>query len=407
MRKTALSIRAKLTVATLLIMGLSGLGSAGILVLLHKRGTSTASEDALKGAATAYEAIERFESEKLATALDVAISNTAIREAFAARDRDRLYALAAPVLQSLQAEHGINIWNFVEGEPDRQVFVLRVHMPSRFGDIMRRFNLGRAMEKHDLSAGKELGKAGFALRVARPCFIDGKIIGYVEFGEDIDSFLEKMKAQTGNDYAMFIQKKSLDPVEYERSRGKARNNWSDFADVVVVNRTTEDQDPIVDESAIRALADEGRVLSTAERDGALYARGVFPVRDAGGQVLGGLVLRRDITKLRDNMRSGLLLAIAGAMLLALAAAALIYLLADRLIFSRLTRMKDAMQDASMRLAGGDFSAGDGIPPSNDDEIGSFQSFLSEFLGVVRNTLSDLTERLKQAKQRSAGGSPGR
>jgi hypothetical protein len=403
MSKSGLSIRAKLTLVTLLILGLSGLGSAGILYTVYRRSTNAASEEALKGAATAYDAIERYEAEKLSTALDVAIANTAIRDAFAARDRERLYALTGPVLQSLKAEHGINIFNFVEGEPDRQMVVLRVQAPSRYGDTMRRANLGRAMEKHEVSAGKELGRNGFALRVARPYSVDGKIIGYVEMGEDIDAFLDKLKDQTGNDFAMFIQKKFMDATEYERSRGTARNNWSDFPEIVVVNHTAGEQDPIVDEVAIQALSEEGRILPLAERDNALYARGVFPVRDASGKLMGGLALRRDITKLRDGMRTSLLLAIAGAIILALVAAAMVYLSMDRLIFSRLEQMKSAMQDASMRLAGGDFSAGDAIPPSNDDEIGSFQAFLGEFLGVVRNTLADLTERLKQAKQSRAAG----
>jgi methyl-accepting chemotaxis protein len=70
-------------------------------------------------------------------------------------------------------------------------------------------------------------------------------------------------------------------------------------------------------------------------------------------------------------------------------------------------MSATMQDLSVRLAGGDFSVGDSVPPTNNDEIGAFEAFFGKFLGVVRNTLVDLTERIKQVRQKSAAAPPGR
>jgi len=391
---SSVSIRSKLVVAVVLILGASGAASALLVRSLYGRAVRAASEDALRSAATAYEDLERNDVEKLSTALDVLVGNAAIRDAFAARDRDRLHAATAAIHQTLKADHGIGHWNFIEPETRKMFF--RVHLPNKFGDTIERQGLQRAMARQETSSGKELGKSEFALRVARPFLADGKVIGYIELGEGIQHFLGRMKAQTGNDFAMFISKRFIDQGEWARTRGSERNNWDDWTEVVVVNSTT--QDPIVDESAITGSAASGQLLGEVERANAMFVRGVVPVRDASGVVVGGLVVRHDITALNNGMRASLLLALGLLVALALAASALIYLIVERLIFGRLRRMTGAMEDLSVRLAGGDYGVGAGVVVTSDDEIGRFEKFFGEFLVLVGNTLRSLADRKQAARQ---------
>ncbi|MBI5066611.1 MAG: HAMP domain-containing protein [Deltaproteobacteria bacterium] len=387
-----MSIRAKLVLAIVLTLGASGLASALLVRELYLRSARTAAEEALRTAAAAYDQLERNDVEKLATALDVAVHHPGLRDAFQARDRERLQSLTLPIHQMLKGEHGIGHWNYIEAD-SRKMF-LRPHLPAKFGDVIERPSLLKAMSRLETSAGKELGKSEFALRVGRPFFGEGqKLIGYVELGEGITHFLGKMKAQTGNDFAMFIHKKLLDQSEWARTRGNERNNWNDFPDVVVVNSTTTDA--IVDPAAIAANVGDGKVLEEQERGGATFARGVFPVRDSGGTVVGGLVVRHDISALFGGMRTGLVQALGFLVALALGAAGLVYLLVDRLIFRRLQRMMSTMEDLSVRLAGGDYTVTAGAPDSRNDEIGRFESFFGEFLGLVGNTMRGLAERNKQ------------
>jgi hypothetical protein len=387
------SIRAKLVTAVVLTLVASGVASAFLVRALYMRSARAASAEALRGAALAYEDLEKNDVEKLSTALDVLVASPALRDAFAAKDRDRLQAVAAPIHAVLKAEHRINHWNFIE--PETRRMFLRVHMPSKYGDVIDRQGLLRAMAKQETAAGKELGKSEFALRVGRPFIADGKVIGYIELGEGIGHFLGKMKAQTGNDFAMFILKRHVDEGEWARTRGAARNNWSDFVDAVVVNSTTED--PIVDEAALVGGATASQVLDEVSRDGAAFVRGVFPVREASGAVVGGLVVRHDVTALRGAMQHDLLWALAVLAALALVASGLVYLLVDRLIFRRLSRMMSTMQDLSTRVAGGDYGVGGSVRAERDDEIGRFEGFFGEFLALVGNTLRALSERAKRAR----------
>jgi histidine kinase family protein len=390
----SLSIRVKLVVSVVLILGASGLASAALVRALYARVVRGASEDALRSASTTYEDLERSDIEKLSTVLDTLVHNAAIRDAFAGKDRERLAAVTAPIHQALKAEHGIGHWNFVEPETRKMFF--RPHLPNKFGDVVERQGLMRAMARQETSAGKELGKSEFALRVARPFVVDGKVIGYIELGEGIGHFLGKMKAQTGNDFAMFIAKRFIDQGEWARTRGAERNSWDDWPEVVVVNSTTAD--PVVDATAIGGAAGSGQILNEEERNGSTFVRGVVPVRDASGTVVGGLVVRHDISALHAGMRASLLQALLFVVVLSFAACALIYLLVERLIFGRLRRMTSTMEDLSVRLAGGDYGVGASAVATSDDEIGRFERFFGEFLTLVGNTLRGLAERRQAARQ---------
>jgi methyl-accepting chemotaxis protein len=269
---------------------------------------------------------------------------------------------------------------------------LRVHLPAKHDDAIERATLLRAMDRREMSAGKELGKSAFALRVGKPVIVEGRLVGYLELGEEIDHFLGRMKQQTGNEFAMFISKKLIDASEWARTRGTQRNTWDDFPDVVVVNGTTPD--PMVDAEAV-AAAGSGRTLDESTRDNEVFARAVFPVRDSTGSVVGGLVVRHDITALHSAMRAGLLQSFAFFACLAAAAAVLSFLFVDRLIFRRLRAMIANMEDASMRLAGGDFSVASTVKAASKDEIGRFEGFFANFLALVGNTLRSVVERTRQ------------
>ncbi len=386
-----LSIRAKLLLAIAATFGIAGLVSTVVVRDVYQRSARTASEQALRTAAAVYEDLERKDVEKLSATLDALASNPALRDAYVARDRDRLYLAAVPIFQSLKGYHNITHWYFIEPEPSKRCF-LRVHAPAKHDDVVGRATLARAIERKQPSFGKELGKTAFALRVVQPYFVDGRVAGYMELGEEIDHFLGEMKAQIGDDFAMFISKRYLDQAEWAVTRGNARNNWNDHQDVVVVDSTTPD--PIVDVAAILGAATSGQVLDEVQRDESLFVRGVFPVRDATGTVVGGLVVRHDITALHGGMQGGRRRALGLMIALALAASGLVYLLLDRLIFRRLQRMMGTMEDLSVRLAGGDYDVGSALKPTGNDEIGRFETFFGEFLGLIGNTLRELSRRVR-------------
>ena len=398
----AVSIRAKLVVAIVTTLAVAAAGSALLVRQLYLRTARSTAGEALRGASAAYEDLEKNEVEKLTVILDTLVANTALRDAFAARDRDKLQAIALPIHQVLKADHGIGHWNFVDAETKRMF--LRPHLPAKHDDVIERPALNKAIERRENSVGKELGKSAFALRVGRPFWgADGKLIGYIELGTEVDHFLGRMKIQTGNDFAMFIQKKLVDESEWARTRGKARNTWNDWPTVVLANSTTSDE--LLDEAAIAGAGADGTILDEVERNGAYFARGVFPVRESSGKIVGGLVVRHDVTALHTDMQLGLLRALALLGGLAIVASILVYPVVDRLIFRRLRTMMGTMEDMSVRLAGGDYSVGSVQRSLRKDEIGGFESFFGDFLRLVGNTLRTLSDRQKQQQSRPPSRPP--
>jgi histidine kinase family protein len=389
-----LSIRAKLVIPVVATVVVAAAGSGLLIRQAYGRTAHAVAAGALRSASAAYDDLERSEVGRLMAILDMLAANGPVRDAFAARDRERLQALAQPIGTILRSDHGISHFAFLDAET-RRVF-LRPDQPSRRDEVVSRPALLRAMARKENSVGKEIERGAFALRVARPLFgSDARLLGYVEVGADFDRFLTSMKKQTGNDYALFVQKGLLDEAEWTRTRGSARNGWADLKDAVVTNGTSSD--PMVDEAALGVTEPAGRILGELEKDGATFARAVFPVKDSSGAVVGGLVVRHDVTALRDEMRTGALRALGLLLLLAVLSSILVHPILDRLVFGRLRTMMETMQDMSVRLAGGDYSVGNVQRKTADDEIGGFEAFFGDFLRLVGNTLSALAERRQQPR----------
>ena len=72
-------------------------------------------------------------------------------------------------------------------------------------------------------------------------------------------------------------------------------------------------------------------------------------------------------------------------------ACVILALVELLVLRRLQAMSKAMEDASMRLAGGDYDVVTPAPAFND-EIGKFETFLGSFLGTIGATLREMEKR---------------
>jgi HAMP domain-containing protein len=377
-----MSIRLKLTFAILGCM----LVLAGLTVWrvdVASRSTARlASEQALAAASRGLEGLERSDVEKLRTALGLLQAQPGLAAAFQAGDREKFLALAAPIFEDLRRHHDITHF-YVHGL-DRRNWV-RVHRPAQFGEEVKRVTLARAAETGEVGAGKELGQNGFALRVVEPWKVDGAVIGYLELGEEIEHFLGRMRAQTGDDYSLLLLKERLDEKAWTAFY-KERRPWGGDAEHVVANDTRED--PQVTAGLRVAGLTGDQLLADVSRGGRSWARGLQPIRDASGKLAGGLVVLHDVTDLHANMAHtrnvllGILLAVALGMALVLLG------LTTSLVFARIDRMTKGMEDVGARLVGGDYEAK--APPRSgpEDEIGRFEDFFGRFVQVVSGIIRD-------------------
>jgi hypothetical protein len=371
----SLSAEVKLALALIAVALAVALAGARITAASNERNVEAAAAVSVRHAAEAFDAEEDAELEKLGATLDALLANPELRDAFAARDRARLLAAGAPIFELMRDRDGITHWYFHLPRDEGTVF-LRVHRPELHGDVVDRATLRRAAETRELGAGKELGKTAFALRAVRPWIVDGKTIGYVELGQEIDHFLREMKARTGDDYGLLVEKRFLDEQAWASVLGPRQNTWNDRPEVVVID-TTSFTDGLVDfDGDVEALPSEGLVLGHVERDGRAFVRGVSPLSDAMGRKVGALFVLHDFTPQHAALEAGVSRVQATLVLLTLAGAAVTFALVHLLVFRRLALLRRRVE---ARAAAEALPQGRVVRLRSEDELGRLEALFDRIV----------------------------
>jgi hypothetical protein len=256
------------------------------------RAGATEVDAALRRGADEFTLLERAEVARLSRMLDALMSDPEIVKAFRARRREELLAVTAPKFERLRDHQGVTQWYFLEPPPAKTCF-LRVHAPELHGDVVTRDTLWQATVNGRLGFGKELGRTAFALRVVKPVRVDGKVIGYMELGEQLDGFLARIKEKTGDDFGLLIGKDRIDRKELARVQKEDR--WNERPDVVLIDSTMWNERMIQLGMAIEKIPEDGAMLGAWSDGTRSFRAGAFPMRDAGNRVVGALVVRHAVT----------------------------------------------------------------------------------------------------------------
>jgi hypothetical protein len=254
-----------------------------------------------------------------------------------------------------------------------------------------------------------MGRSRLSLRATEPLFgADGEIAGYLSLGQGVTELVERISGQTGDAYAMFLDKGLLDRDAWTAGRTAAglADGWDERAETVLVASTLED-DSVLDGVDIDTVPREAIVVGTTERAGRTFAEGIFPILDFQEEPVGAVLVLHDITDIAESMRAaqlGLLLAV---LVVSLAGAGAVGFTLDRLIFRRLDRFIRFAEDLSLSAVSG------GPRPSRtvdvrDDEIGRFERYMVEFAEAVatavgRREPSGSAEAVASTASRDADG----
>lgn len=207
---------------------------------------------------------------------------------FLAGDREKLQAVALPIFNEIKRRH--NITHFYFHTLDKSCF-LRVHSPELYGDRITRHTLNQAVKLEVPAYGIELGPLGtMTLRLVQPWRINGKLVGYIELGKEIDQITPIFKHILNLEMVFTVDKKHLDRklwVAGETMLSKP-GKWDQFRDFVVVSTTFRQMPEGLGGEISRHFASHDQEFFHANQENRTYRGGAIPLVDAAGFEVGDI-----------------------------------------------------------------------------------------------------------------------
>ena len=257
-------------------------------------------------------------------------------------ERESLYLLALDYYRSLKKYNHITHMYFVDSK--RKV-VLRMHQPDRFGDIIERKSVRDADENGVTSTGIELGQLGtLTLRVVVPWIHDGKTLGFLELGMELEEILNSIEKDSPFTVMLTLNKEQLEQSEWQLGQKMLKRNadWNQLEQRVLAY-------PVMDIGRLPAavvdfLNEPDLRHKLVQFDGVLYGLEQHPFVDMAGVEVGQLGLLIDLSGQSSSLKRGLYLTM---MLFVLLVAVIVLLL--YLMISRAEKARD-QAEAELRLA---------------------------------------------------------
>ena len=255
------------------------------------------------------------------------MTNQAIERAFRQRDREALAQLGGPLFASLRDHHRITHLYF--SGPDLVNFY-RFHSPEEFGDRIDRVTTLKAQARQEPVHGLELGALGtLTLRLVMPWRSEGKVLGYLEIGEEIEHLMGELRDGLAVDMLVLLDKQMVLPEQWQRGQAlmKREGNWERFATHVALAQTVDQLPAALDEPTLQKLL-AGRTVKIRESGRSLHLA-LIPLRDVGRRHIGDLVVIRDITALEFAFQWSIAIVTAIGLLAAIGVLGAFYLALDR------------------------------------------------------------------------------
>ncbi|NJD53979.1 MAG: HAMP domain-containing protein [Candidatus Methanoperedens sp.] len=350
----------------------------------EERNLHAVSDDSIKTSKEMFYNLENNDIKVLSSTLQAFLSNKELKEIYLKGNRTDLSNYGQPIFSQLRQDFGIT--HFYFHYPNGTNF-LRLHSPAQFGDKITRKTYEKSVESKGYGTGLELGKTAFALRVVHPYYNGPDLIGYLELGEEIDHFLKDMKKQTGNEFGIFIKKEFIKREDWKSLReGKGlKDNYDDLKDYVVIDTTTESIATFAanSEDKLAQTPADGDIFDKYQAGSSTYIIGGFPLLDAGGKVVGTIVVVKDVSILENAARESTSFVLIVSIISAILVSLIVVILVNKYILKPL----DNIVDATTKVAGGDFTAE--IKAQSDDEIGDLAVMIEGFKKILIGTAQDL------------------
>jgi len=249
-----------------------------------------------------YEGTLHDEVNLIKALLDFHKDDQSLIKAFRAKDRKTLFELANPIFKDFRKKYQITHFYFIE--PDKRAF-LRMYNPERYGDVIHRYTLEQAEKKGEAQSGVELGSSGtLTLRVDMPWKVDGELIGYIEFGKEIDHIVPSLSIILGLDLLVIVETGKLDRRRWEKGRELMGHEarWDELSGHVVIARTIEGVPKGLDKFLASYHQGNKDLLLDVNYGDRHFRGGVIPIFAGDGDMVGEIITMSDFSLAEHSMQ---------------------------------------------------------------------------------------------------------
>jgi len=333
--------------------------------------------------------LQDIESTVLGLSVEVA-NNPEVQAAFAAGDRQRLIELTYPSYVQLDAAFDLPQYQF--HLPPATSF-LRLHSLDQFGDDLSsfRFTVLDANRLQKQISGPEIGRGGLGVRGVVPVQFEGRHIGTVEFGANIDlTLLNDLKSQFGADWQILLSRELAEIATFE---GATSETAGPIESLILQASTLETPLYAPIENYLRVLNGEATTnfinASTGQNQQSLeYSIRSVPLRDYSGKVIGAIEIIADRSAFVQQRRNILITnGLLGVTILALISLGTLF------ITTRVLRPVKVLTDTANAITKGDLTVEAKI--QREDELGLLANAFNSMTRQLRNILGGLEQRVQE------------
>ena len=311
--------------------------------------------------------------------IESVVNNPGVQEAFAAKDREKLLQITAPIFEEAKKD-GVAQFQF---HLSPATSFLRLHMPAKYGDDLSSFRktVVEANSSRKMVEGLEEGRGDFGFRVVAPVFYKGEHIGSAEYGIGFDKkIIEQWQKETGGQ--LYVYRISQSDI-----------SWAADSDKNLIISTDKEDPYTINEDVIKKAVTEDK-LEVSFLDGEQKAALIIPIKDYSGKVSNYLKVVLDrksiLAQLAGATRNSVFILIFNLVIISL----LLFILMRNLL-----RPVYILKNAMEKLGDGDLSSNPIC--SSRDEIGQLVSVFCRTQENIRDLISRISEntyRLSGASQ---------
>ena len=242
--------------------------------------------------------IQKADTKKLLAVLcDAICLNPTTQQLWLEGDRKKLLEHVMPLYRRIFLT--ADVTHFYFHSPSGVNF-LRMHQPSRFGDAVERNTLLEAQKTGLASYGMELGPLGtFTLRYVQPWYIDGKLVGYVELGKEVDSVYHGVTELLGGNSVILLSKENLHEKDWQKGMDflQRTRHWNQYSDYVVIAQYPPGESLVFVDQLLEKQDKDASLPqeSYSEIGGDTFQVGALELKDMRGRSVGYFIFERNVT----------------------------------------------------------------------------------------------------------------